>query len=261
MGFLDGLVSGLTDDYDDYDNRDAGLGDLAGLFLAGFARGAGGEILKSLADDEEDQGWYGWVNTFQNEVNANEVYFEVSHKLFHDECTLNVFILDENSNIMASSEWEVPYDDETKELHKKSFPLRGPDAEAEFGALYQWVCSFNSNPEANRVYTEVSHQPGDENCTVTATIYDANGNVIDSKGSLAPYTDDIKGIHKDWSVYPIGETANTQPANTVSQAAIEPPQSQNNASERLAKLKQLFDSGIIDENEYKEKKKELLELL
>ena len=259
MGFLDGLLSGLTGDCDTYDDdsKNIGLGDIAGAFLGAV----GGEILKGLADDEEDQDWYNWVNSFQNEVNANEVYFEVSHKLFHDECTLNVFILDENGNIMASSAWEVPYDNETKELHKQIFPLRGPDAQAEFGALYQWVCSFNTNPAAKSVYTEVSHQPGDENCIVKAIIYDSNGNIIASKEALAPYVDSVKSLHKDWSAYPIGETSDTQSAIQAPQAAIEAPQSQNDVSERLTKLQQLFESGIIDKNEYKEKKKELLELL
>lgn len=44
-------------------------------------------------------------------------------------------------------------------------------------------------------------------------------------------------------------------------ATIEPQKEELTIEERLTKLKSLFDSGIIDEEEYKEKRKELIALL
>lgn len=127
MGFLQGFIYGLTNDESVYDDKNSYSGNVIGDFLGGavggLVREAGSAFLSKLADDEEDQNWLNWVNSFEDEVDADSVYFEVRHKGGHDECTLIATIFDEDDNVIAQKSWEVEYDKEIKQLHKQVYKI------------------------------------------------------------------------------------------------------------------------------------------
>jgi len=245
MGFI--LDSLLDVAADAIDGAVTGKGDSFGAELGKAFR----EGWDGAADDAEDQAWSDWVDAFENEVNADSVYFEVKHKLGHSECTLSAVVLDEDGNVVDSNAWEVEYDDEIKQLHKKSYQLHQND---DGQTLLEWVMTFNDNPDADHTYSEVHHKMGEENATITVQIVSKNGDVIASQDFEGAY-EDLKSFHKDVSQFPIVPEENTE------QKSIEALKPEQSVEERLAKLKQLFESGVLEEDEYKEKRKELISTL
>lgn len=205
MGFFQGLITGLTGDSSIYDNSESD-GNGVSDFIGGFLGGA----LSSFFNQSES--WTDWIDSFQNEVNADVVYFEVEHKIFHDECVLNAVILDEDGEVMASNSWELPYEDEIKKLHKQMFKIHNG---RDYSQLLGWVMSFNNTHNVSHTYSEVKHTPGDQNATVDVCIVDKNNNIIAVETFNGPY-EELKELHKDCSYFPIGINDNQSSENFIS---------------------------------------------
>jgi hypothetical protein len=104
MGFLDGLLGGLSDDYR---NTDDSAGSIFGAFAGGFLRGAFGGGM-SVSE---------WIDQYADSRDASGVGLFLNHAPFGKECSITAVVVDHDGDEIDSNTWtEVPYDRDVKAL-------------------------------------------------------------------------------------------------------------------------------------------------
>lgn len=110
MGFFDVLLDAV-------DGAMTGKGNSFGAQL-GKAFRAGYNSVSDLADDEEDQDWFGFCKYYAQRRAFYCVCFDVEHNRGYDDCRLITTFFDANENVIDQKDWIVPFDREIKQLNK-----------------------------------------------------------------------------------------------------------------------------------------------
>lgn len=129
-----------------------------------------------------------------------------------------------------------------------------------------WMEDVAQDSAAAFGYFKIKRKFFSKNCIITGIVVNADKAVIASEAWETPYDGELDELSKSvFDLKAIREEAAAKAAvakNVEAPQQLEAPAAEGETvEERLARVKKLYDSGILDEEEYKAKKKEIMELV